>query len=282
MEKAVYIHKNGAWKNANDNLDIRGITGAGNTINGTPTRETVPKVMAYTSSGWDQIYPAKIVNAGKQTIVADRLDYYQYCRTDNVNWGWNGNAAAGQGYFDQDLYDQTGFDDMSLIKKEYMGWVGLGSDKRNKLVRASEVKDITFLQFKVYRRTMTGHTGLNIDWCLVLNTCDGPPPKRKPGEPRVLVPNPFDGRIGEHVVAGTFPPGEGIKIITVDLKSANGRATAEMVKRWMRGEGNSIMMYNNERKANNRNWIYDDINYGRWSPNYTKITSLEMTIDYTI
>lgn len=270
-EYGVFVRYPGnIWKNANDNLDIRH-----STVNGKfdpPTIDTVPRVFTYNSKHqWEQIYPATEKKSGRITYSASVFDHYKYCRTDGVNWGWDGRrASAGHGYFEQDWIDSGG-QDMTLVKKEYMGWMDMGSRARSKFPDASKVKEITFLRITVNRRNMTGLTGEPCILSFVLNNCDAP------GGRLEKYPNPFSTLVGSHVSAFEMPSGSGRIQVTINLGTSNGRALADLFKRWMRGEAKSIMLYNNERKADNRQWG----RYGKWSRNYTKITSFTVDMEYT-
>lgn len=273
MEKGCYIFTSNGWRNMNDNLELRGITSNANTITGTPSRDKVPKVFAFTSNGWDQIYPGKTTNVGKITITPRRLDHFKKCRTDGVNWGWDFTAkTAGHGYFGQDWIDSGG-QDTSLVNKEYAGWLDLGTYTRGKLPNASNVKEITFLQFVVNRRNLTGLTGSSCNWSLCLNNIDAPGSKKSDKSN-----DPFNNIVGSPVEVTSFPAGNGLKTVTINLSSSQGQAVANLVKKWMKGEAKSIVMYNNERKNSCVVWN----KYGRWSRNYTKLESFKMIIDYTV
>lgn len=289
MEKGCYVYTPKGWRNCNADLNIRGITNKGNTVNGTPTNGAVPRVFAYTESGNKQIYPATDIPSGKITYNARKLNTYKYhsipkssChapgtgsrpkRGQGDSWGWSGDGRAAQGFYEQD-YINSGHQDMRYVHFEHFGWLDLGSYARSKLPNASKVKDIRYLSFTMYRRAETGFWGSPLMISFGLNNVDECGNYGQGNKSQ----NPFLNKVSGKVDIGTVSRGPGSKTLTVDLSSPSGRKVADMFMRWMKGEAKSIIMINDE-TCHQR----DQVTSVCCSKYYTRINSFSMTIDYTI
>lgn len=276
MDKAVYIQTSTGWKNANDDLNIRGNYNNNNTIAGSPTVATVPKVYAYTDAGWDQIYPAKEKKYGKITIN-NTLDYYQWIpglSQSNYLYGWKNKGRASQGFYGQDYYDDKINDDMTNVQRRNIGWLGLGADARKKLTNASTVKEITYLRFDITRGDGSGNYKQYCDLGIGLNEISDRSFDKYDAN------NPHMHNVGNHITLCKLKPcgntSTSNTTFTVDLKSTEGKVIAEMVMKWMKGESgaNSIVSRNTEYKG----IYYKD--YGTWSDNYCTLKKFSMTIEY--
>lgn len=276
MEKAVYIKTSTGWKNANDDLNIRGNYNSNNTIDGSPKVSTVPKMYAYTSTGWDQIYPAKEKKYGKVTIN-NTLNYYRWVPglpKTNYMYGWKNEGRASQGFFGKDYDDDHINDIMTNTQRRNIGWLGLGSSARSKLPKADTVKQITYLRFDItrgdgsgnYRDPCTLSIGLNEIASIVDDKEDEN--------------NPHLHNVGSSIPLCKLKPCENIVSsdtpFTVDLSTESGKDIANMIMKWMRGESgaNSILCRNEE---------YSGIataGVGKWSTNYTTLKKFAMTIEY--
>lgn len=64
----------------------------------------------------------------------------------------------------------------------------------------------------------------------------------------------FKNIVGSPVEVTSFPAGNGLRIVTINLFSTQGKAVDNLVKKWMRGEAKSVVMYNNERKVSYVVW----------------------------
>lgn len=287
MEMACYEYTPNGWRNCNADLNIRGITNKGNTINGSPTNGAVPRVYAYTSSGYKQIYPASEIPSGKITYTARKLNMYKYhsipkssCqgpgtssrpkRGQGDSWGWSGDNKAAQGFYEQD-YINSGHQDMRYVHFEHFGWLDLGSYARSKLPNANKVTGIRFLSFTMDRRSETGFWGSPLMISFGLNNVDecGNYPSGERAQ------NPFNNKVEGKVDIGTVSRGPGSKTLTVDLNSARGKQVANMFMKWMKGESKSIIMINDE-TCHQR----DQVTSVCCSRHYTRINSFSMTIDY--
>lgn len=276
MDKAVYIQTSTGWKNANDDLNIRGNYDGANTIAGSPTVNTVPKVYAYTGSVWDQIYPAKEKKYGKITIN-NPLNYYRWksgLSQSNSMYGWINGGRASQGYFGQDYHDDHINDDMTNTQRRNIGWLGIGSSARNSLPKASTVKEITYLRFDITRGDGSGHYRELCPLSISLNGISSVVQSKSDEN------NPHHHNIGDSVVLCSLNPcGNTTRSdtsVTIDLSTTKGKTIANMVMKWMKGESgaNSIVCKNEETSG----IYYAGVGY--WSDSYTTVTKFSMTIEY--
>lgn len=278
MDKAVYIRNATGWRNANDDLNIRGNYNSHNTIAGSPTVETVPRVYAFTGSIWDQIYPAKEKKYGKITINKP-LNYYRWVpglTASSPMWGWKNGGRASQGFYGIDYDDDHINDDMTNTQRRNMGWLGLGTASRSELPNADTVKQITYLRFDMTRGDGAGHYREYCDLSIGLNKI---PTTNVPND-RSNNPHENGNVVGEPIVLCKLNPCENTvssdTTYTVDLSTTKGKTVADMIMKWMKGEGgaNSIVCRNKE---------YSGIVYkgaGCWSDNYTSLKKFAMTIEY--
>ena len=277
MEKGVYIFGN-QWKNANDNLDIRGYTNDRNTINNAPTNKGVPKVFAYNGQIFEQIYPAKDIESGRITLVSKDLNQYRYrpdlARRKPGPWGWHSEGDSAQGFYGVDTF-QHGGDDMSDVHRICAGWLDLGSRARNMLPNAKNVKQIKYLSFTIKRKQGAGHHSDPCKMFLNLNRIDGTIVN---GDKNANCPH--TNLIGSPVCIGTLDAASkrypSTSTIVVNLGTTQGQQVANLIMSWMRGEGGatSLVQYSGETKG---------VRYppwGTWSRNYTRVIGFSMTIEY--
>lgn len=276
MDKAVYIQTSAGWKNANDDLNIRGNYNSNNTIAGSPTVSTVPKVYAYTDAGWDQIYPAKEHKYGKITIRKP-LNFYRWIpglSKSNSLYGWRNSGKASQGYYGIDYYDDHINDDMTNVQRRNIGWLGLGSSARNILPNASSVKKITYLRFNITRGYGSGHYGELCPLSIGLNKIDSVVQNKDDAN------NPHLHNVGDSVVICNLKRASNTKTsdteAIIDLSTSKGKEIANMVMKWMKGEDgvNSIVCKNEETSGK----YFPGVGY--WSTHYTTVARFSMTIEY--
>lgn len=118
----VFIRKNGAWVNANDNLNIR----SGSNLNG-PTNANVPRVYAHRNK-WVQIYPPTEQSTSTGYRNGSGYISWQGSKSDSPIWGWQQAISGspgmtdegGQGYFGTGNY----YYELNVFK-EYAGWMGM-------------------------------------------------------------------------------------------------------------------------------------------------------------
>lgn len=120
---APYVYKGGKWVDCNNELLIRD-----NDSTNSPTSKNVPKVNAYYSGKWNQIYPPT-EQSGGGTSVSGKLTFWQGTPSEIASSGWGGwenhatTDVCAQGYFGTGTQSNE-----RRVWKCYAGWTGMTRD----------------------------------------------------------------------------------------------------------------------------------------------------------
>lgn len=304
-ESAPYIYKSGKWKNANDALDIRGK----NSMSGTPTTETVPKMFARSSGDWKQIYPPLAIPGTPDKVEGSGLRCYVGCKADMDKgrplWAWaydheGTSDTAGMGWFG----DGSDPDDHNS-RREYAGWLGFDQDfLRSKkfagtkaFTGSAKVKQVKSFKMHVMAREGAGNPYYARPLCIIGSNC--PEPKNVPPGSRDWRDGPIDhpSRIGPFKSdnIANFRDSDG-KLVrrTFTFSRANGgehgKKACELMEKYLNGEINALYTYNGSTKGGKDIFGNDVAMYhttlaatGRFllmSQDYMKFTEVSMEIDY--